>query len=195
MRFQNMDKITIPLREIARETCITADQAKYWIKLLHIAPKIKGRVGYLESNEAAQLRTMAKLVAQGSNPKEAAAKITGITDENNIVVHEKNGIEDLQKALMLIVEANKATLEENRQIKEAIQLMQQEVKDQIFKLTEENRKLRLIFEPPQISKQIDVWKPKQSKINPLQSKNWLEKIYIKIFQPEKMRQFETQTLV
>lgn len=123
-----MDKITIPLREVAREAGISADQAKYWVRLLGISPKVHGRVGYLESDEAANIQKMAHLVKEGANPKNAAEKIKGPATAVALVPQpQKNDdLDEIRKALMLLVESNRAVTEENRLMREEIRSLRQE---------------------------------------------------------------------
>ena len=70
------EKATIKFRDIARESNASADQVKYWIKLLRIRPQIRGRTGYLTQPEAALLREMIQRVGEGESPKEAAEVLT-----------------------------------------------------------------------------------------------------------------------
>lgn len=123
-----MDKITIPLREVAREAEISADQAKYWVKLLGISPKVHGRVGYLESDEVASLQKMARLIKEGANPKSAAEKVKGPAASVAMVSQppKTDDLDEIRKALMLLVESNRAATEENRQMKEELRALRQE---------------------------------------------------------------------
>ena len=123
-----MDRITVPLREIAREAGISADQAKYWVKLLGISPNIHGRIGYLDADESEKVKAMARLVVTGDNPKEAAAKVKGSVTDTAIIPQTKNDpLEEIRKVLMLLVEENRALRVEVSAMQKCLEFKKTEV--------------------------------------------------------------------
>lgn len=55
----------------------TSDQVRYWVQLLGHRPRREGRVSFVTDDVVDQLESMATLIRDGIQPKDAAARIRG----------------------------------------------------------------------------------------------------------------------
>lgn len=184
-------KILIALRETAKNAGITPAQAKYWVHLLGVFLVMKGRTGFLGAEDSQKITKMAGLVSGGLSPKEAALEISGVVHENALVPENSersgNGFEILEgkitgleqqnvmieKALMLLVEENKA------------------LRGEVSRLADSNNALRVQLMPPQEPvKPVIPWKPEPAK-DPLEGMSWFQKTYVKVFEPQKLRRYDS----
>lgn len=176
------------LQEVTKELGISTDKARYWLSLLQVPTEKRGRVVYLSDEAIEKLSSMIQLIEEGFTPGEAAKKCknTDVTvpvkfTPNDVKIDLMpvfNRIEALEKAIMFLVEANKAGFEEVRQMKE-------EVKS----LRIENNSFRSLFAPQQEpAKKLQFWQP-TIQPDPFEGKPWHQKMIAKLFYPEKLRRF------
>lgn len=183
------EKILIALRETAKTAGITPAQAKYWVHLIGACLVMKGRAGFLDMTDSQKLVKIAELVSAGSSPKDAALQVSGVVQGNSLMPvkqeHSGNGFEILEgkiagleqrnsmieKALMLLVEENKA------------------LRWEVSRLADSNNALRVQLMPPQEPvKPVIPWEPGPEK-DPLEGMTWFQKTYTKIFEPQKLRRY------
>lgn len=185
------EKILIALRETAKTAGITPAQAKYWVRLIGVCLVMKGRTGFLDVANSRKLVKMAELVAGGSSPKDAALQISGVVQGNSLMPVKQeqpgNGFEILEeriagldyrnsmieKALMLLVEENKA------------------LRGEVSRLADSNNAFRMQLMPPlKTAKSVVPWKPEPTK-DPLEGMTWLQQVYVKVFEPQKLRRYDS----
>jgi len=63
------------LPDVARAAGASVDQLRYWLRLLAIEPVKQGKTRMISTDDSERLSTMARMVAGGVAPKEAAARI------------------------------------------------------------------------------------------------------------------------
>lgn len=176
------------LHELASENEVTVDQVRYWITLLGAKTTRKGKHSLVNLETVSQVHDMASMVKNGVSPKEAAEKHKKISTE--IIVSppsEDAHLEGIKKALMLLVETNKAMAEElkaGRQESAAIRA-------EVAAIRQENNALRARLLPPEPVKVIQPWQPEMLK-NPLEGMTWLQRAYVQIVEPWRMRQYSSR---
>lgn len=185
---------SIKLRDIARESNASADQIKYWIKLLRIKPKVRGRTGYLTQPEAALLKEMIQRVGEGESPKEAAEKLTdSIPVQSSTATGESPSLVAVQESLTNMKDALWVMATELRRTHEKMAAMSREV----LELRSENGVLRSqmlqILPPKPPEKVIVPWSPNPRK-DPLETLSWWEKTWVRLVHPERCRHMEENTI-
>jgi len=185
-RFSMAEKATIKFRDIARESNASADQVKYWIKLLRIRPQIRGRTGYLTQPEAALLREMIQRVGEGESPKEAAEVLTDSVPVYPLDSSESSpSLVNIYETMGNMKEVLLVMATELRTTHEKMDIMTREVAG----LRSENQHLHsqmLQLLPPKPPTQLS---PNHAKA-PLEGMTWWEKAWVKILHPERCRRIE-----
>lgn len=184
-----MEEKNTRLRDVGRQAGITADQAKYWARLLGISPVVRSKVGYLSTREGAILSEMAQMVAGGATPKEAADKLTGSVP----VQPASKQLDSTSPSLVALAEQMKA-------MEQAFILVADELKTNRAKMDtlilemenvrRENAALRLQLVPPaEPAKPVMVWQPDTPR-DPLEGASWFERLYISVLRPERLRRYQ-----
>ncbi len=176
----NMDEILIPLKDLAKDA--TIPQLKYWTKLLGVLLIVRGRVAHVYNNDAQRLLKVAELVKEGKSPQEAA-EIIGTANQAIITSTEagnNSGILDLSEKIERLERRNEG-------VEKALLAMVDEIRN----LRQENTNLKQYLMPPQepITAVIP-WQPETPK-DPLEGMTWLQRAYVQIFEPQKMRQYDS----
>jgi hypothetical protein len=176
----NMDEILIPLKDLAKDA--TIPQLKYWAKLLGILLIVRGRVAHVYNNDAQKLLKIVELVKEGKSPQEAAEMI-GTVNRAVISAEEMNnnaGILGLKEKIERLEQRNEG-------IEKALLAMVDEMRN----LRQENSALKkFLMPPPEPLKMVIPWQPKTPK-DPLEGMTWFQQVYVKIFQPQKLRQYDS----
>ena len=176
------------LHELAAENEVTADQVRYWITLLGAKTTRQGKHRFVNPETVSQVHEMALMIKNGVTPKDAAEKYKKITTE--VAILPPPGDEDLdgiRKALMLLVETNKAMTEEIRAGRQESAAIRAEVSA----LRQENNVLMArLLPPPEPVKVIHAWQPETPK-QPMEGMTWLQRVYVQIVEPWRMRQFSS----
>ena len=183
-------EITLP--EAAETIGATVDQLRYWVSLMEIESTRRGKCRYLAEEDVSRLHAMAELVQNGTAPKDAAAQIRTSPVSAAIIIPqpENDVVGELKKAFMLMIE-------ENRQMKMAMNTVLEEVKairaengelrGQVAKLLpapEDEELIRKLSEPP---RPIAVWKPAPANKDPLEGLGMIRRTWVKLVHPEMMR--------
>jgi len=181
------------LPEAAENVGATVDQLRYWISLLGIESTRRGKCRYVAEEDVSRLRGMASMVQNGTAPKEAAAIAREKPTEAVVIVEPAAQppalMNDLQRALVLLAD-------ENRQIKQTMGAILEEVKA----VRTENAALRgqvaLLMPPKQDEKifevlnrppePVQVWKPER-KADPLEGAGLLAWAWTHLVHPERLR--------
>lgn len=100
------------LPDIAREAGATVDQLRYWLRLLSIEVSKQGKTRMVSDESAGLLSNMARMVKEGTPPKEAATRLlaspivpivpAATSDSREIALVSE--VVDLKKALVLMAE-------------------------------------------------------------------------------------------
>jgi len=184
-----MNKIAIT--EAANFAEITREKARYWTRLLKLEVTKQGRISYIPEGSEKILLAMAKAVSGGLSPSLAAKEV--LTVHALPVVKEVKQIDSsefthrinsLEQAVMLLVEQNKAlattTEAQGKRIEEQNKFI-------VTSLQAQNNHLKTIqlrLNPPQATKQIEVWKPTETK-RPKYST--IQRIWYEVTNPERLR--------
>lgn len=185
------------LPEAAENVGATVDQLRYWITLMEIESTRRGKCRYLAEEDVTRLRGMAAMVKGGTPPKEAAALAREKPTEAVIIpapAAQPPAIpNDFQRVLLLLAE-------ENRQIKQTMGAILEEVKAVRTENTGLREQMALLMPPKKDEKllevlnrtpePVNVWKPEPAK-NPLEGMNWFQKTYVKVFEPQKLRRYDS----
>ncbi len=113
------------LVDVARELGVTADQLRYWVKLAGVDAPRHGRERMLSAAAVDTLGAMAALVAEGVTPGEAARRVGGVasvvadfasvsTPAPSQAPAPAVRIEQLERAIMALVEAHRQATEKAR---------------------------------------------------------------------------------
>lgn len=165
---------------------ITRDQLRYWIKLLNIKSIKEGRTLFLPNGSEKLLEAMHQTVKSGLSLKASAQEVLNIHTLPQIIPEHQNiesnqiltdRISSLEKAVMLLVEQNKALAGIN------------ETQNQVFAesfMRQEKRldKIQLQLNPPKTNKKIEVWKPSIPKRPKL---SIMQRIWYEVTNPIKLR--------
>ena len=174
-----MDEILIPLKDLAKEA--TIPQLKYWAKLLSILLIVRGRVAHVNSDDAQKLLKIAELVKEGKSPQDAA-EVVGVVNREIIPSAETNnrsGIFDLKEKIDRLERRNEG-------IENALLAVVEEMRN----LRQENSALKqYLMPPPEPAKVIIPWQPEPPK-DPLEGLTWVQRAYVQVFEPQKMRKFD-----
>ncbi len=160
----------IRLQEIARETGISSDKAKYWVKLLRLRLVVRGRIGFLEEADVMTLREMIRLVGEGGSPKEIADQLTGTvqpiptTSPAPIAQENTARLDQLEKTMMLLVDKIACQEKEIASLRSRVELP-----------------ILLLSSPPRLVKP---WEP--VRVQP-PAMPWYERLWLQMFAPETLR--------
>lgn len=161
-----------PVPEVAQSVNASTDQIRYWCSLLGVKPTRKGRVSFLTLIIVAQIEMMARFIAAGMSPKEAATKAKEneqeLPVETQIMVptnHDKR-FESMEKAILTMADQMKT------------------LSEQVKNLTLENRALRNQLTPPKQKTKVIVWHPE-----PLQRPvfPWYKQLWYELTAPQMLR--------
>lgn len=156
--------------ELVKDSKVSADKIRYWVSLLGAKTIRKGRISFLTLTIAAQIEMMARLIYEGSSPKDAAHEVLTmvIPEETTVTVPtlENKKFDALEKAVLTMAEQVKG------------------LTDQVNELRKENKILRLQLTPPVEKTKIIPWSPKVSKSI---SRPWYKKIWLELTSPELLR--------
>ena len=119
------------LPECSRKAQTTPDRARYWLKLLGVETIKKGNVRYVPNAAADLLGNMARLVANGLPPAEAAKKAKDETPteiapvkDSEIPGNDAARLEGIEKAMLAMAEQMRVMVEENRFLRSEISALQ-----------------------------------------------------------------------
>lgn len=175
------------LPEVARALGVTVDQCRYWLTLLGIVISHQGRVRVVPEDVVETLGKVAGLVKAGAAPKNACMAVRGEIEEAKILpvnlpvtsspigemINFRGQLDEIKKVMLMMAEQNQKTQEE------------------VKALRQENQALRAFLMPPQDPpKPVIPWKPEPAK-DPLEGMNWFQKTYVKVFEPQKLRQYDS----
>lgn len=162
-------------------------KTKYWLELLNIEPVKKDRKLFFPTDCIKLLEIMKNLVASNVAPSAAAAEVkaTYATQQTSkeIDLPEKNykdRFDNLEKAVMLLVESNTRLSEDNNLLRSQNKL----ILETVAKQSKNIKKLSLMLEKPANVQTIKVWQPpiKQTVTVPFIKRLWLE-----LFNPSSLR--------
>lgn len=145
---------------------------RYWSKLLNLKIIKKGRISYIAESSKNLLFEMKKSVNSGLSPSVASKEVLStyapvVTKE--VATPAKNDrIDNLEKAVMLLVESNKKLSEENRMILKKLNHLSG----------------NLLSSKPVSPKKIEVWKPSPK---PEIKIPFLKRLFLELFAPEQLR--------
>ncbi len=167
------DSITIPLKTLAVDGA-TIDKLKYWCRLLNIQTRTHNRQAHVTEREADSIKTMISLIRSGMSPAEAARNICPVvTEESKVAVTSPAPAVDLSK-----IEARF----------DAMERAFMAVVDELKSVRAENAALRVLLAPP-APIAAPVWKPEPARPDPREGKNIFQRIFLELFQPDKLRRF------
>jgi len=172
----NKEKTTVKdletITQVAKENGISPDQARYWVKLLELDTHKIGRNRYLSAECADVIRQAANVVAEGKAPQEAA-----------VILKELATVTVTEKAQPLAKQTEEFDSRLSG-IERGMMLLVEEVK----KLRQENQILRTQLLPPEEpARKVLPWKPESPVPDPLANKSLLQRFWIELTKPEKMR--------
>lgn len=175
------------LPEVARLLGVTVDQCRYWLTLLGIVISHQGRVRVIPEDVVETLGKVAELVKAGASPKDACMAVKGQPTDAQILpvtlpvtgspigelVNFRGQLEEIKKVMLLMAEQNQKTQEEVRALRQ------------------ENHALRAyLMPPPEPVTPVIPWKPEPAK-DPLEGMTWYQKTYVKLFEPQKLRRYDS----
>lgn len=175
------------LPEVARLLGVTVDQCRYWLTLLGIVISHQGRVRVIPEDVVETLGKVAGLVKAGASPKDACMAVRSEPSDAQILpvtlpvtgspigelVNFRGQLEDIKKVMLLMAEQNQKTQEEVRALRQ------------------ENQVLRAyLMPPPEPATPVIPWKPELAR-DPLEGMTWFQKTYVKLFEPQKMRRYDS----
>ena len=184
-------EFTLP--EAAESVGASVDQLRYWITLMEIESTRRGKCRYLAEEDVSRLRGMAAMVKGGTSPKEAAAiareKLTEAVVITTPAAEPPAIMNDLQRALVLLAE-------ENRQIKQTMGAILDEVKASRSENAALRGQMALLMAPKQDDKLFEIlnrpadpvkaWSP-ASRPDPLEGAGLLKRAWAHLVHPEKLR--------
>jgi len=176
----------ISFSEAAKYADITRDQLRYWTKLLNIKSIKEGRTLFLPNGSEKLLEAMHQAIKSGLSLKASAQEILNIHTlpqltsehknlENNQILTDR--ISSLEKAVMLLVEQNKALAEIN-------QTQNKLFADNFLRQEKRLDNIHLQLNPPITNKKIEVWKPAISKRPHL---SIIQRLWYEVTNPTKLR--------
>jgi DNA-binding transcriptional MerR regulator len=171
------------LQDVSKEVGVSTDKVRYWLSLLEVPTEKRGRVVYLPEESARKLTVMTSMVAEGFSPAEAAKRARGDAVMVPVAVPTTLPMTDpgprleaLEKAVMLLVEENRAVRQDNAAIRVAVERM-----------ADENRNLRLALLPPaEPPRQVIPWAP-PPRPDPCKGQPWYRVLWWELVSPERFR--------
>lgn len=160
---------------------ISATQCRYWSKLLNIKISKKGRIAYIQADSGNLLDAMKKSVESGVSPSVAAVEVKSTFADLPMVeanAPQDNRINELEKAVMLLVESNKRLSTDNKMIINALNAQNSIIVKQSMEITKLTSHLLPKPEPVKLSQKTNKSVKKVSVFKKL----WLE-----LFNPEALR--------
>ncbi len=145
---------------------------RYWSKLLNLKIIKKGRISYIAESSKNLLFEMKKSVSSGLSPsvasKEVLSTYASVVTKEVAAPAKNDRIDNLEKAVMLLVESNKKLSEENRMILKKLNHLSG----------------NLLSSKPVSPKKIEVWKPSPK---PEIKIPFLKRLFLELFAPEQLR--------
>lgn len=167
------DSITIPLKTLAVDGA-TIDKLKYWCRLLNIQTRTHNRQAHVTEREADSIKTMISLIRSGMSPSEAARNICPVTtEENKVAVTPLPPGVDLSPLMAKLDDLGRAMVA---------------LAGEVQTLRQENAALKVLLLPAP-SKPVEVWQPEPARPDPREGKNIFQRIFLELFQPDKLRRF------
>ena len=176
--------VPVSISEAARVVGIDPDKARYWLKLLEVETTKAGKSRCVAPVAVTLLAAMSNLVSQGTSPSDAARIAREAPIETQPIIPEKVG----NSVQVQLDEMKKAFLFMGETFKNELQCLRNEIRN----LTEENKNLRvqLLPAPQEAPKPIAPWKPEAPK-DPLEGMSWLQRALVEVFEPQKMRRYDS----
>ena len=162
----------LPIIKISEILEMSPTKLRYWSKLLNLKIIKKGRISYIAEGSENLLSEMKKTVNSGLSPSIAAKEVLStfapVVNKEITAPVKHDRLDNLEKAVMLLVESNKKLSEENTLI--------------LKKLNH----LSVNFLPnrPVNYKKFDVWKPSAK---PMIKIPLLKRLFLELFAPEQLR--------
>ena len=152
----------ITILEISKQIFLSKYKTKYWLELLNIEPVKKDRKLFFSADCIKLLEVMKNLVASNIAPAAAASEIKAtyampeaIKEIDLPGKNYKDRFDNLEKAVMLLVESNTRLSEDNKLLRSQNNLILETVAKQSKNIS----KLSLMLEKPAKSQTIKVWQP------------------------------------
>ena len=177
----------ITILEISKQIFLSKYKTKYWLELLSIEPVKKDRKLFFSADCVKLLEVMKNLVASNIAPAAAASEIkaTYSTPEVSKEIdlprkNYKDRFDNLEKAVMLLVESNTRLSEDNK----LLRTQNNSILETVAKQSKNISNLSLLIAKPAKFQAVKVWQPpiKQVAQVPFMKRLWLE-----IFNPEALR--------
>jgi hypothetical protein len=168
-----MNTALTTLQNCARECAITLDQARHWVDHLGITITKVGRVRHITGDDAAKLASMARLVASGMSPVEAAATIKASGSHAPEIARSAAPAPDHAELIARLDDIGRSMVA---------------LADEVRQLRQENTALRLRLEPPAPVRQIVA--SSQPMADPLAGLSWYQRLKVQLFEPQRLRRYE-----
>ncbi|MBF0548243.1 MAG: MerR family transcriptional regulator [Candidatus Riflebacteria bacterium] len=166
-----------PLLEISKEMQVSPDRIRYWVKLLETELEKQGHVCYLNPKVVKQIIAMNNLIKNGLSPKEASRRIKEVETVKPMEIQP------------VIAPTTQVDLSPILAKLEALEKGMFFVAERIAGLEKENKFLRFQLMPPEKpSVSVKPWEPEKVR-DPLEGMSWYHRVWVKCFEPWKMRRF------
>lgn len=171
------------LPECSRKVQTTPDRARYWLKLLDVETVKNGNIRYVPNSAIDLLNNMTRFISNGMTPAEAAKKTRDEKPAETATIIPAGfsnplfeELKEIRVAMLAMAQEVKFTREENRSMAATIDNLQKQITN-------------LLMPPVKAVGQIKTWRPEQPK-DPLEGMSVFQKILVRFFRPEQMRQFD-----
>jgi len=169
----------VKLAEAGRKVGIHIDTVRYWTKLLGIEGIKNGNLRYIPADCLEKLQAIKEMVSQGTQPSEAIRKVSETSQSFPLTPVTQNHpnettarLEGMEKAIFTLVEKISGLVDENQKLRKEVSFIR-------GFLIPENKTVPVI-----------PWKP-ETPADPLEGLGFFERIWVKIVEPQKLRQFDS----
>ncbi len=173
----------ITILEAAKQSDITKQKVRYWIDLLQIPITKRERKFYIPEESVKTLLEMKNAIGSGLSPSLAAKEIketyaAPTTEKKELqVVDHTADLQEMQKAIMLLVESNKRLTEDNKQLNNKLESVLKAVKKQ-------SNIIDKLLPAPTPTITYKPWQPSEKKTPEY---SFIKRFWYELVAPEKLR--------
>ena len=177
-----MNKLSI--KEASKKLEISPTQCRYWSKLLEVEIIKQGRISYIQSDAEGLFHAMKKAVEGGQAPSVAAIEVKAtfvrLPTVPTVESQDNKRLEQLEKAIMLLAEANNKLTESNNLLSNDNKIIIAGLKAQGEVIARQSMQLnrltlKLLPEPPKVQKKA------------IAKVSFIKKLWLEMFNPEALR--------
>ncbi len=176
----------ISLTKAAKLSGVTRDKARYWTKLLGLEITKENRTLFIPAGGENLLEAMKNSIQSGISPSKATQEI--LENQSLPVIHEETNnksLDDMEKAIMLLVESNKRLADENKDLNIKFEILQKQNKAILETVSKQAKAINKLLpaEKPEVT--FKPWEPPKRTVSKVP---YLKRLFLEIFNPIALRE-------